>query len=336
MKQAAHRLDVHPAALRLAIVRGGLTPDHITRAGQPRFFAATLDAYASQRTRASHVLAPHVRAKLAQALDTPERADEPLLQILRETQEAEPAFTQLAIFERVALFPGTPPIRLVVSLGYPLSFTERFEALYGTAAFIFPRVLATREPVFHPNIERRPVREAGSAALFSLLAIRASAILPLLTGTMVGGTFDAASQAPYVYSAHSKDLLRELAGEIAIQLTAYQQLTRQGKWLAAIAEYVRTEQIGTLEISTPQPGRSPWSPASPLSPLARLGHAFLIANGSEEVCIQGLGLDLPTGSDALGAAAKQVDVCPAAGRQVLSGCTWRVHLYRAARRTWVS
>ena len=306
LKQAAHRLNVHPAALRLGIVRGGLTPDHITPAGQPRFFAATLDAFASQRTRASLVLTPHVRAKLAQALETPERADEPLLQILRETQEAEPAFTQLAVFERVALFPGTPPIRLVVSLGYPLAFTEQFEALYGTAPFIFPRVLATGEPVFHPNIERRPVREAGSAALFSLLAIRASAILPLLTGTMVGGTFDAASQAPYVYSAHSKELLRELAGEIAIQLTAYQQLTRQGKWLAAIAEYVRTEQIGALEISTPQPGLSPWSPASPLSPLARLGHAFLIATGAEEVCILGLGLDLPTGSAALGATAKQV------------------------------
>jgi hypothetical protein len=287
-------------------MRSALTPDHITPAGQPRFFAATLDAYASQRVRSSRVLAPHVRAKLAQALETPERADEPLLQILRETQEAEPAFTQLAVFERVALFPGTPPIRLVVSLGYPLAFTEQFEALYGTATFIFPRVLATGEPVFHPNIERRPVREAGSAALFSLLAIRASAILPLLTGAMVGGTFDAASQAPYAYSAHSKELLRELAGEIAIQLTAYQQLTRQGKWLAAIAEYVRTEQVGALERSTPQLGLSPWSPASPLSPLARLGHAFLIANESEEVCIQGLGLDLPTGSDALGAAAKQV------------------------------
>jgi hypothetical protein len=306
LKQAAHRLDVHPATLRLAIVRGGLTPDHITRAGQPRFFAATLDAFAAQRTRASLALAPHVRAKLAQALDTPERADEPLLQILRETQEAEPAFTQLAVFERVALFPGTPPIRLVVSLGYPPSFTEQFEALYSTATFIFPRVLATGEPVFHPNIDRRPVREAGSAALFNLLAIRASAILPLLTGAMVGGTFDAASQAPYVYSAHSKDLLRELAGEIAIQLTAYQQVTRQGKWLAAIAEYVRAEQVGTLEISTPQPGCSPWSPVSPLNPLARLGHAFLIATEAEEVCIQGLGLDLPTGSDALGAAAKQV------------------------------
>jgi hypothetical protein len=40
--------------------------------------------------------------------------------------------------------------------------------------------------------------------------------------------------------------------------------------------------------------------------LARLGHAFLIATGAEEVCIQGLGLDLPTGSAALGATAKQV------------------------------
>jgi GAF domain-containing protein len=306
LKQAAHRLDVHPAALRLAIVRGALTPDHITRAGQPRFFAPTLDAYASQRKRASLVLAPHMRAKLAQALDTPERADDPLLQILRETQEAEPAFTQLAVFERVALFPGTPPIRLVVSLGYPLAFTERFEALYGTAAFIFPHVLATGEPVFHPNIERRPVRETGSAALFRLLAIRASAILPLLTGAMVGGTFDAASQAPYTYSAQSQELLRGLAGEIAIQLTAYQQVTRQGKWLAAIAEYVRTEQVGTLEMSSPQPGHSPRSSLSPFRPLARLGHAFLIATGAEEVYIQGLGLDLPTGSDALRIAAGQV------------------------------
>ena len=106
LKQGAHRLDIHPATLRLAIVRGALTPDQFTAAGQPRFFAATLDAFASQRVRASRVLAPQVRAKLAQTLDTPERADESLLQILRETQEAEPAFTQLAVFERVALFPG--------------------------------------------------------------------------------------------------------------------------------------------------------------------------------------------------------------------------------------
>jgi hypothetical protein len=306
MKQAAHRLDIHPAALHLAIVRGALTPDHVTPAGQPRFIAATLDAYASQRARSSRILAPHMRAKLAQSLDTPERADEPLLQILRETQEAEPAFTQLAVFERVALFPGTPPLRLVVSLGYPLFFTERFEALYGAATFIFPRVLATGASVFHPNIDRRPVRETGSAALFSLLTIRASAILPLLTGAKVGGTFESASQAPYAYSAQSKELLRELAGEVAVQLSAYQQLTRQGKWLEAIAEYVRTEQVGTLETANVHPGLSPLSPFSPFSPLARLGHAFLIATGAVEVCIQGLGLDLPTDSDALGAAVMQV------------------------------
>ena len=104
---------------------------------------------------------------------------------------------------------------------------------------------------------------------------------------MVGGTFDAASQAPYVYSGHSKDLLRELAGEIAIQLTAYQQLTRQGKWLAAIAEYVRTEQIGTLEISTPQLGRSPWSPVSHFSPGARLGHAFRSRPGLRRCIFRG-------------------------------------------------
>jgi hypothetical protein len=40
--------------------------------------------------------------------------------------------------------------------------------------------------------------------------------------------------------------------------------------------------------------------------LARLGHAFLIATGADEVCVQGLGLDLPTSSDALEAVAEQV------------------------------
>jgi len=53
LKQAVSRLDIHPATLRLAIVRGALTPDHITPAGQPRFYLATLDAFAWQRARSS-------------------------------------------------------------------------------------------------------------------------------------------------------------------------------------------------------------------------------------------------------------------------------------------
>jgi hypothetical protein len=301
---AAMRLGLHRSSLYLAIKRGLITPDLITPGGHARFREATLDAYAEQlrhtfATRPSRTLT--LQNPLL-ALGNEVGAEPPLLDSLRHIQRRFPAFTALGIVEPATPSADAPGYRIAAQIGISSVIVERFRQLYGRVSLSIPRVLATGEPIYLDDASRQPPRASGTALLLRMASHRASAVLPLIVGNRVRGTFGVSSPEPFAFTEGTRDLLSDMAAELALLLRYQQQDNRQRAWLNAVSEYVGFHTDADASGIAPSEGmiRKP-------NPLAHLAHTFLETYDAEDICVQGPAQTLAPRTTALRAIAARVD-----------------------------
>ena len=298
------RLGLHRSSLYLATKRGLITPDLITPGGHARFSEATLDAYAEQlrhtfATRPSRTLT--LQNPLL-ALGNEVGAEPLLLDSLRHIQRRFPDFTALGIVEPVTPTADEPGYRIVAQIGVSSVIMERYRRLYGRVNLSIPRVLATGEPIYLDDASRQPPRASGTALLLRMASHRASAVLPLIVGNHVRGTFGVSSSEPFAFTAQTRDLLRDMAAELALLLRYQQQDNWQRAWLNAVSEYVGFHTDAEASGIAPSAAmiRKP-------NPLAQLAHAFLETYDAEDICVQGPAQTLAPRTAALRAIAARVD-----------------------------
>jgi hypothetical protein len=290
--------------LYLAIKRGLITPDLITPGGHARFSGATLDAYAEQlrhtfATRPSSTLKVQ---NLLHALGSEAGAEPSLLESLRHIQRRLPALTALGIVEPVTPTADSAGYRIVAQIGVSSAIMERYRRLYGRVNLSIPHVLATGEPIYLDDASRQPPRASGTALLLRMASHRAYAVLPLIVGNRVRGTVGVSSPEPFAFTAQTRDLLSDMAAEVALLLRYQQQDNRQRQWLNAVSEYVgfhsdaSASGVETSEALMRKP-----------NPLAHLAHAFLETYDAEDICVHGPTQTLVPRTEALSAIAARVD-----------------------------
>jgi len=237
---AALRLGLHRSTLYLAIKRGLITPDLITAGGHARFSDETLAVYAAhlRHAFATRPSGAPLLQNLRHAVSMATGAEPPLLESLRQIQRALPAFTTLGVVEPAAPRADTPAYRIAAQIGISSALMERFRLLYGRVSLSVPLVLASGEPIYLDDASRQPPRTAGTALLLRMAAHRAYAVLPLILGNRVRGTLGVSSSEPFAFTAQTRDLLGDVAMELALLLRYQQQDERQRAWLNAVSEYV--------------------------------------------------------------------------------------------------
>jgi GAF domain-containing protein len=301
---AAIRLGLHRTSLYLAIKRGLITPDLITPGGHARFSEATLDAYAEQ-LRHTFATRPSSRLKLLNlplALGNEAGAEPPLLESLRHIQRRLPALTALGIVEPVMPSADEPGYRIVAQIGVSSAIMERYRRLYRRVNLSIPHVLATGEPIYLDDASRQPPRASGTAALLRSASHRAYAVLPLIVGNRVRGAFGVSSPEPFAFTSQIRDLLGDMAAELALFLRYQQQDRRQREWLNAVSEYVGFHTDASASGVVPSEAM-----IRKRNLLAHLAHAFLETYDAEDICVQGPTQTLAPRTAALRAIAARVD-----------------------------
>jgi GAF domain-containing protein len=301
---AALRLGLHRSSLYLAIKRGLITPDLITPGGHARFSEATLDAYTEQLR---HTFATRPSSALKGqnpllALRNAAGAEPSLLESLRQIQRRFPAFTTLGIVEPVPPSADSPGYRIAAQIGISSAVMERFRRLFGRVSLSVPLVLARGEPVYLDDARRQPPRASGTALLLRMASHRAYAVLPLIVGNRVRGTFGVSSPEPFAFTAQTRDLLSDMAAELALLLRYQQQDNRQRAWLNAVSEYV-----GFHTVTSASGVESSEAIARKSNPLAHLAHAFLETYDAEDICVHGPTQTLASRTAALRDIAARVD-----------------------------
>ena len=127
-------------------------------------------------------------------------------------------------------------------------------------------------------------------------------MLPLIVGNRVRGTVGASSPEPFAFTARTRDLLSDMAAEVALLLRYQQQDNRQRQWLNAVSEYVgfHTDASVSGVESSEALVRKP-------NLLAHLAHAFLETYDAEDVCVHGPTQTLTSRTEAPDAIAARVD-----------------------------
>jgi hypothetical protein len=236
------------------------------------------------------------------ALGNEAGAEPPLLDSLRQIQRRFPAFTTLGIVEPVRPSADSPAYRIATQIGISSAIMERFRQLFGRVSLSIPLVLARGEPVYLDDASRQPPRTSGTALLLRMASHRAYAVLPLIVGNRVRGTFGVSSPEPFAFTAQTRDLLSDMAAELALLLRYQQQDNRQRAWLNAVSEYVG------FHTDAEKSGIAP-SEAMIRKPnlVAHLAHAFLETYDAEDICVQGPAQTLAPRTAALRAIAARVD-----------------------------
>jgi GAF domain len=301
---AALRLGLHRSSLYLAIKRGLITPDLMTPGGHARFSEATLDAYAKQ-LRHTFATRPSPTLKgqnLVHALGNEAGAEPSLLESLRQIQRKFPALTALGIVEPVPPSADAPAYRIAAQIGISSAILARFRQLFGRVSLSVPLVLARGEPIYLDDVSRQPPRASGTALLLRMASHRAYAVLPLIVGNRVRGTVGLSSAEPFAFTEQTRELLSDMAAELALLLRYQQQDNRQRAWLNAVSEYVGfhtdTSASGVESSETMVPT---------LNPLAHLASAFLESYDAEDIFVRGPTQTLMPRTTALRAIAARVD-----------------------------
>jgi hypothetical protein len=131
---------------------------------------------------------------------------------------------------------------------------------------------------------------------------RAYAVLPLIVGNRVRGAFGVSSPEAFAFTSQIRDLLGDMAAELALFLRYQQQDRRQREWLNAVSEYVGFHTDASASGVVPSEAM-----IRKRKRLAHLAHAFLETYDAEDICVQGPTQTLAPRTAALRAIAARVD-----------------------------
>jgi hypothetical protein len=111
--------------------------------------------------------------------------------------------------------------QITTSLRFPRTILNQFIAIYGKQEMTTSRVLATGEAFYCDNVRTQFIPYSGSQRLNRRSPYQAYAILPLISGGEVIGTFGASSRIPHEFTPDEKGLLEKSSQSLATALACH-------------------------------------------------------------------------------------------------------------------
>jgi len=219
--QAAHLLDVHRSSLHLAIKNNVLAPDLVTQGGHYRFSHATLEAYAERIAYAPLTTNADLLTLLPRMLALRDGKERLCRHTFGAIERKMPDMIAFVVVEALA-GPERPILpQITTSLRFPRTILNQFMATYGKQETTTSRVLATGEAFYCDNVRTQFIPYSASQRLNRRSPYQAYAILPLIVGGEVIGTFGACSRIPHEFTPDEKGLLEQSSQSLAIALACH-------------------------------------------------------------------------------------------------------------------
>jgi excisionase family DNA binding protein len=237
--QAAQLLGVHRSSLHLAIKNSVIVPDLVTQGGHYRFSRATLEAYAEHIAYAPLTTNADLLTLLPRMLALPDGKERLCRQTFATVERRMPDMTAFVVVEA----PGGAERRILpqitTSLRFPRTLLNQFIATYGKQETTMSRVLVTGEPFYCDNVRTKLIPYSGSQLLNRRSPYQAYAILPLITGGEVLGTFGACSRLPHEFTPDEKGLLEKSSQSLAIALACHNLVWARQAHAVALANLLK-------------------------------------------------------------------------------------------------
>ena len=237
--QAAQLLGVHRSSLHLAIKNSVLAPDLVTQGGHYRFSRATLEAYAEHIAYAPLTTNADLLTLLPRMLALPDGKERLCRHTFASVERRMPDMTAFVVVETL----GGPERRILpritTSLRFPRTLLNQFIATYGKQEMTTSRVLATGEAFYCDNVRTQFIPYSGSQRLNRRSPYQAYAILPLLIGGEVFGTFGACSRIPHEFTPDEKGLLEKSSQSLGVALTCHNLVWARQAHAVALANLLK-------------------------------------------------------------------------------------------------